>query len=74
MQPDEENPYQPELTAFAHFSVNGSGVIFLKFSNPDLVLEFHPGDKNYEAFLQWCKSRKRANDSRVAWESFHYKE
>ena len=62
---EEENHYQRELNALAYFSVNGSGVAFLKFIKPDLVLEFHPGDKNHEAFLHWCKARKRRNDNMV---------
>lgn len=62
---EEQNFYQRELTALAHFSVNGSGVIFLKFSNPDFVMEVHPGDKYHEAFLHWCQARKRRNESSV---------
>jgi len=61
----EQNFYQRELTALAYFSVNGSGVIFLKFLTPDFVMECHPGDKYYEAFLHWCQARKRHYDNMV---------
>ena len=61
----EQNFYQRELTALIHFSVNGRGDIFLKFANPDFIMEFHPGDYYYDAFLQWCRARKRQVESMV---------
>jgi hypothetical protein len=61
----EQNFYQRDLTALAYFSVNGSGVIFLKFSTPDLIMEFHPGEKYHEAFLHWCQARNWKKESKI---------
>ncbi len=62
MDEQEKNLFQPKLTMMLTFSVNGKGDIFLWFPDPDLVLEFHPGDYYYEALLRWCQARKRKVD------------
>ena len=62
MTENEPNPYQPRRTSLLTFSVNASGDIFFWLIQPDLVLEFHPGDYYYDALLRWCKAKNRREE------------